>query len=577
MRHLSFILRLGLLLWMSGWYSLPAQQKESELTVIEYRDGRLRGRLPYGEVFELRGPTLAAGAAQPATVVQVQIFEETQVKQRRRQERRARRRGTPVVVTYDTLRAFYTGTWWARPEEDGSSFSVFVDQPLQLDTRYKFRINFFQRYTLDDAVTQRLVEEVKRDLFDELENRDRQSIRVAEVNAALQARVAAFADSIRFGYLHVGENGRMRLADEPARPPGIAVAGDFTEDLQGDLARLIREERSLRKDRETLAGLRVRMRAESEQPAFEGLLVTLENIILTDSTGRLTLRPGDIRAIRGLFARGSLPETDPFRPLIDWLMVGNNAQRLRPDQIVLLQNLQTAYQEYVQYTRAVAVGLANIDRYNARIGAGGLDQLIAEGFILSNSAEAVSGPYISPATVSDDSPAEAALRSPGANTAASTGFDAISVGTAYGVSVVGLNFGQPAAGQTGFSLENTEPDMITYIGIKIYFSKIDKALKVADPYPLFRDRFSLLAGVKVTGDLNYKGRDLGNVIGVQPVVGLSLDLNRAVSLDGGLVFFDETALSPLRPVSRLRTAPFIGLSVDANAFNAFRNLINGLK
>ncbi|RMG56056.1 MAG: hypothetical protein D6722_27040, partial [Bacteroidetes bacterium] len=236
------------------------------------------------------------------------------------------------------------------------------------------------------------------------------------------------------------------------------------------------------------------------------------------------------------------------------------------------------YQNLAQYTESAALRRNRIERYNARIGEGGLNQLIAEGFVLSNSAEAVTGPYISPPSVPDMAPGgEAALRSPGANAAAGTGYDAINIGTAYGVAVAGLNFGQPPAGQTGFTLANTEPDMMTYIGIKIYFSKIDKALKVANPYPLFRDRFSLLAGVKVTGSLNYKGRDLGNVIGVQPVAGLSFDLNRAVSLDGGFVFFDETALSPLRPVSRLRTAPFIGLSVDANAFNAFRNLINGLK
>ncbi|RMF00009.1 MAG: hypothetical protein D6773_12105, partial [Alphaproteobacteria bacterium] len=342
MPDFSLLLRLSLFASLLGMQlplmPLQAQQKETEVPVVQYREGRLRGSLPYGEAFELRGFTQPAGVSERATVVQVQIFEETNKRRRRRQERRARRTDSPVIVTFDTLQAYYTATWWKREADEGELFSVYVDRPLALDTRYKFRINYFQRYTLDDAVTQRLVEAVKRDLYVELERRDRQSIRVADINAALQARVAEFADSIRFGYLRIGDNGRMILGDTPERPPGLPVESDFTTDLQGDVARVIRDERSLKTDLDTLAGLRARMRIRSEQPAFAGLLATLENLILTDTSGSFPLRPGDVRAIRGLFETGSLPETDPFTPLFAWLMVGNHASALRPDQQTLVLN-----------------------------------------------------------------------------------------------------------------------------------------------------------------------------------------------------------------------------------------------
>lgn len=574
MRHTRDYLTGFLLALAACLPGLAGAQKTSDLPVYEYRDGRIRGGMPYGEAFILRGRSLLPGATQQADVVQIQLFEEIYQTRRRRQERRLRR-NRPVNIVYDTTQAFYTASWWWAEGREADVFDLYIERPLRPDTYYKVRLNFYNRYRIDDAVTRRLVDDVKRGVFAEMQRAGRMSVRVEDIETALRARVATLGDSLRFGYLQGGGDGSIQFSGQPGRP--LSLAGDiaFTPELETDVARVIREEMSLKADAAKLDSLQRLLRRKADDPATQSLLRAFEEALIASGGQPGMFLREDIDALRRLVTAGVSSTFSPFVRLLAWLEA--HPEALNPVQQGMVLSLESLYDNLVQLEQAQQQRLDRIRILDGRIGAGGLDQLIAEGFVLAGSAEVVSSPFSERSSLPADPDAAPSLRTPGETLTIGTGYNAINIGTAYGVSVVGMNFGAPVAGQTAFSLENTEADMISYLGVKFYFSKIDKSLRIDDPYPLFRDRFSMLAGIKVTGTLDFKGREMGNVIGVQPVAGLSFDLNRALSLDAGFVFFEEASLSPLSPVQRLRTAPFVGLSVDANAFNAMKNLINGLR
>ncbi len=144
--------------------------------------------------------------------------------------------------------------------------------------------------------------------------------------------------------------------------------------------------------------------------------------------------------------------------------------------------------------------------------------------------------------------------------------DAIRIGTAFGGAMVGLNVLDPARSF----------DALGYSALKFYLRPVDKRL--AQPYltgEYFVNRLSVLAGVAFGGELEYRGQVLEKAIGVYPLLGLSFDVNRYMSIDLAGTLFAQPSLSPLAQTSDLRVGPVIGINFDGDLFNRFQTLFSG--
>ncbi|MEL6867616.1 MAG: hypothetical protein AAFP19_24540, partial [Bacteroidota bacterium] len=123
----------------------------------------------------------------------------------------------------------------------------------------------------------------------------------------------------------------------------------------------------------------------------------------------------------------------------------------------------------------------------------------------------------------------------------------INIGTAFGASVVGLNFQEEAT---------RAYDVFGYAALKFYLMPVDK--RIADPYLsdiFFINRLAVLVGVSLSGDLNYRGSDLDKVLSVYPVLGLSYDVNRYLTVDLGVTAFEQDSISPLTNTTNFAIAP----------------------
>ncbi|MBR9922873.1 MAG: hypothetical protein GYB31_18755 [Bacteroidetes bacterium] len=147
-----------------------------------------------------------------------------------------------------------------------------------------------------------------------------------------------------------------------------------------------------------------------------------------------------------------------------------------------------------------------------------------------------------------------------------TELNAIKIGTSFGGGMVGFNTFQ----------ENRDLDAFGYTALKFYLLPVDK--RVADPYltgAFFINKLSILAGVSVSGELNYHGQPLDKAVGFYPIVGLSYDVNRYLSLDLGATMFKQASISPLTNDSDIRIGPVIGVNFDGDLFNRFNALFSG--
>jgi hypothetical protein len=554
---------------MHGLLGQPAPEGAAAWPRYTYRDGKVQGQLPYGRDFALRGSTLQPGSNERADVVELVIYEEVNRRRRIRQERRWLFKPDSLQVSFGG-KALYRGFWWYTEDKDPQQFEIYVGKGLQLNTYYRLVLNFYQRYQIGDETTRRLVESVKARIYQQ----GNQSVRVAEVEAALNEAVADYARGVKFGYLALGRQNQVRF-DTSAKRLRLPVSEDFPLNLQLEIGRVIQQEQILADANAKLEAQLLEVQQFGRSDTFNNLVMRLQNLLLTD-TGEVAYRANDVRALSNFVQKGQV-SVDPFPSLLRYAESPAGRKALSDLQQQVLLALRANYFIPIRrLTRQRDRLIDQIQLRNERIGNGGLDRLIAEGFIQAQSAEVIETPF---ASAPEQEAADGSNRrqtyslDPNDNYVPSTGYNAINIGTAYGVGLVGLNFPDlfPPEPQP---FARTELNLITYLGAKFYFSQIDKARFVADPYPLFRDRLSMLLGVRVTGELNYRGRNFQNVIGVQPVAGLSLDLNRALCLDLGFIFFSEASLTPFNDIQRLRTAPFVGLSLDANAFNAVRNLLD---
>lgn len=163
----------------------------------------------------------------------------------------------------------------------------------------------------------------------------------------------------------------------------------------------------------------------------------------------------------------------------------------------------------------------------------------------------------------------------GSNEASVTELESIQVSSNVGFGVVGLNV-LSRNNEEELSFSNSEFDGLGYVGLKFYFLPVDK--RIAQPYltdKAFINKLAFNVGFTTTGNLNYRGDDLKQILFVTPVVGFSYDLNRYISLDINSIFFKQQSLSPVNNAEKFRVAPVIGLSFDADIFNRFKTLFSG--
>ncbi len=551
-----------------------AQVDTAGLKRYLYRNGKVLGQLPYGRAFLLVGKTQQPGTTQAANVVEMLIYEEKNRENRIRQQRRVFFKPDSITISFSE-RIYHSGYWW-QPDQNNPSlnFELYVGRPLKINTYYRIVLNFYQRYTVDDQTTRQLVESVKLSIYEE----GNASVRVEDVEQALNDAVKAYAKETKFGYLQPSGNDQLTF-DQSERRLSIPTQGELPINLQLELGKLIQQEQILLDANNKLNAQQAEVKDFARRDTFNDLIFLLRNILLTDTLA-VPYRLSDVLALEA-FARDGILKPNPFPNLLRFAESSDGQRLLSPLQQNVLLALNINYYEPIRdLSRQRDVLVDQIQIRNERIGNGGLDQLIAEGFVRANSAELIQTPFSGQEGQGESDPDGSGRRQSftieeGQNSFSSTGYNAINIGTAYGASLVFLNPPDPTAFDSADPFAQMELNLITYLGAKFYFSKVDKALFIQDPYPLIRDRFSLLVGARATGRLNYRGATFGNVIGVQPIVGLSFDLNRALSLDAGMVLFSEESLSPLNSLSRVRTAPFIGISLDANAFNGVKNLLTG--
>jgi hypothetical protein len=146
--------------------------------------------------------------------------------------------------------------------------------------------------------------------------------------------------------------------------------------------------------------------------------------------------------------------------------------------------------------------------------------------------------------------------------------------------IVGTRFTAVAgAGVVGFNLHVggdhglVEYQPFSYVAVKYYLTKVDK--RVGDPYlepNKFLKKWSVLGGWKIGGDLTYQGRQLSNVIGINPVLGFSYDFSRYISIDFMGIFYKKQSLNVLDTNPTLGLAPCISLSADFDLINRLKNL-----
>jgi len=109
--------------------------------------------------------------------------------------------------------------------------------------------------------------------------------------------------------------------------------------------------------------------------------------------------------------------------------------------------------------------------------------------------------------------------------------DAIRIGTAFGGALVGLNLPD----------ESRSFDALGYSALKFYLRPVDKRLPQR----------------------------------VYPLLGISFDVNRYMSIDLAGTLFAQPSLSPLTQNTNLRVGPVLGINFDGDLFNRFQTLFSG--
>jgi hypothetical protein len=128
-----------------------------------------------------------------------------------------------------------------------------------------------------------------------------------------------------------------------------------------------------------------------------------------------------------------------------------------------------------------------------------------------------------------------------------------------------------------------------YLAFKYYLGHVDKT--VSRPYldNNEKNKWSLQAGWRTTGDLRFEGSTMDRVLGIRPFIGVGRDLVRlskskkvkenytgkifTVSLLFN--FFSQPNKNPFDTDAKFNVAPTIGLSIDLDLINRLKSLLSG--
>lgn len=139
-----------------------------------------------------------------------------------------------------------------------------------------------------------------------------------------------------------------------------------------------------------------------------------------------------------------------------------------------------------------------------------------------------------------------------------------------------------------YNLSDISYSPYSFLAFKWYLGPVDKAV----PRPYLNDneinKWSILAGWKMNGDIRYKGLAMERVIGIRPVVGIGRDFvkfGKADSKDayGGRIFtvsllmhfFSQPNENPFDTDKKLNIAPSLNLAIDLDVVNRLKKLLNG--
>jgi len=119
--------------------------------------------------------------------------------------------------------------------------------------------------------------------------------------------------------------------------------------------------------------------------------------------------------------------------------------------------------------------------------------------------------------------------------------------------------------------------LVGVIGIKYYLQPVDK--RVSNPYLAGdRSKWSIMGGVVAGNDLNYKGQVLNNAaFSTKPTIAVGWDWGRLLGINVGALFFLQSHVNSIESGSRLRTSPYVALTIDADLFNRLQSMFAGQK
>lgn len=141
-----------------------------------------------------------------------------------------------------------------------------------------------------------------------------------------------------------------------------------------------------------------------------------------------------------------------------------------------------------------------------------------------------------------------------ASTAESTELDATLIGTMYGIGAL--------------YLDDDIWELTQYITLNFRWGPYDNRLKGKAAYKSFWSRCSIMFGMGITDNMEYKGQKLQNTrLGIKPILGLSFEPMKHLNISAGAMAFIQEPVSGDQSYSVTHFRPMISIAFDFNAVN----------
>lgn len=419
----------------------------------------------------------------------------------------------------DTLYAYD----WIGKGEQRTKFEMKVNKGLKLDKSYHFEFVYLmeESYSPDQKVLQKIIHRSR-----QFYKQHRRGITGYDVDTLIGNIESELVSDSLITNISFGANGRWTLQAREVnlfRFPVTTSKGVVEAD---DFALLAREQAELEIEQEEKKRLMIDLR--SNQNEYAALLEEL-----ADNHSQLA---EPLNRVKNFVESGNYKNTSKFDVI--------KIREIQCDSACeqTLRSIAALYLNTLKVERQIAAHSGEIKYLNDKIGT--LSEIVVEGV-------RVSGIFTRESKVTIEDKAT---------------LDKVKIGTAFGGSFAFPNTN---------SIDNIgDPSTFGYFALKFYLKPVDRGLK--DPYlsdtPIL-NRTSVFVGLKALGNLEYKGTELENIFGTQPVFGISYDIHRNFSIDIGTVLFRQASVYPLIDKSSPPRAAFtIGLSFDPDLINRFRAL-----